>query len=86
MRQQTIRQLGFEPGGFWRHYVIRVGDGHQCLEAGREQGESYGHFAAINAALQLTKPAYATDEVDAFVETGIADAPAPAQAVDPATG
>jgi hypothetical protein len=44
------------------------------LHSGGEEGEGDGHFAAVDAALQLGKAADAADEVDAFVSARVADA------------
>ena len=74
MRQQSVGEFGFEPGGFRRHHLAAIGNGHQVGHLRCVHGEGDRHFAAINSALQFCEAADATNEIDPFVAAQIGDA------------
>ena len=53
MADQAIGQLGLEPGRLGRHHLARIGNCHQCLHAGREQGECHRPVTTVHALLQF---------------------------------
>src|SRR5687768_17188662 len=67
MRKQTIAQLGFKPGTFWRHHSTAVGYIKQLLYAYRVQAECCGHFATAHAFFQLGQATYATNKINTFI-------------------
>ena len=71
MRPQSIGQFGLEPSRFWRHDLFGIGNCHQIFQAGREQREGDGHFAAVDPPFELGQAANAADEVDALIASGI---------------
>ena len=73
MDQQTVAELGFEPGALGRHDFAGIGDVHELVESGREHGKGAGAFTAVDALHEFTESANATDKVNALGSTGVVD-------------
>ena len=73
MRQQSIPQLGFEPGGLGRHDAAGVRNRHQIVHRRRIHAESDFGVAGVHETRELGGAANAADEVDSLVRPWIAD-------------
>ena len=69
-----VAQFRFKPGAFGRHDPAGVGDGHQVLHPGGEEGEGARVFFRFDKFLQFRRPADAADKMDALAGARIVHA------------
>ena len=74
MHEQSAAQFGFEPGRFWGHDLILIGQFDQLADGRRMECKRHGEFAGIDQFDKLIITAYAADKVDSLVGTRVVDA------------
>lgn len=74
MDEEAGAEFGFEPGAFWGHDLVGVGDGHELFDGDWEHGEGDSEVPAVDEFFEFGGAADTADEVDAFAGAGVVDA------------
>src|SRR5262245_3718990 len=73
MTQQAVAEFRLEPGRLWWHDRTLVGNFDQIVHTDRDHRERDGRAAGFDEALQLRRPACASNEIDALIRANIAN-------------
>ena len=73
MRNQTVTEFGFKPGGFGWHDLSGIGDRHQLIERHSMERESHRMRTLIDQFFQFSSTADTADEINSGTGTGIID-------------
>ena len=71
VNQQSVSQLGFEPGGLGRHDAARVGDGQELIRRHRRQRECDSCGSRIDRLLERTCSSRPADECHARIGANV---------------